>query len=142
MTDYFLGQEVTLDTRDSGIDLNDIIGEVNELVVMNDEAHHIHDEKLAWYKAIERLHLNLVQKGSGLSMQIDVTATPKHQNGAIFAQTICDYPLVEAIAQNVVKTPVLPDIASRSTLRETSSSKFSQKYADYLKLGVEEWRKA
>jgi type III restriction enzyme len=142
LTDYFLGQKVTLDTRESDIDLNEIIGEVNELVVLNDEAHHIHDEKLAWYKAIERLHLNLVQKGSGLSMQIDVTATPKHQNGAIFAQTICDYPLVEAIAQNVVKTPVLPDIASRSALRETSSSIFSQKYADYLKLGVEEWRKA
>jgi type III restriction enzyme len=142
LTDYFLGKKVTLDTRDSDIDLNEIIGEVNELVILNDEAHHIHDEKLAWYKAIERLHLNLVQKGSGLSMQVDVTATPKHQNGAIFAQTICDYPLVEAIAQNVVKTPVLPDVASRSSLQETSSSKYSQKFADYLKLGVEEWRKS
>jgi type III restriction enzyme len=141
VSDYFLGKKVTLDTRDSDIDLNEIIGEVDELVVLNDEAHHIHDEKLAWYRAVERLHLNLVQKGTGLSMQVDVTATPKHQNGAIFAQTICDYPLVEAIAQNVVKTPVLPDIASRSSLKETSSSKFSQKYADYLKLGVEEWRK-
>jgi type III restriction enzyme len=141
VSDYFLGKKVTLDTRESDIDLNEIIGEVDELVVLNDEAHHIHDEKLAWYRAVERLHLNLVQKGTGLSMQIDVTATPKHQNGAIFVQTICDYPLVEAIAQNVVKTPVLPDIASRSSLKETSSSKFSQKYADYLKLGVEEWRK-
>jgi len=141
VSDYFLGKKVTLDTRDSYIDLNEIIGEVDELVVLNDEAHHIHDEKLAWYRAVERLHMNLVQKGTGLSMQVDVTATPKHQNGAIFAQTICDYPLVEAIAQNVVKTPVLPDIASRSSLKETSSSKFSQKYADYLKLGVEEWRK-
>jgi len=141
VSDYFLGKKVTLDTRDSDIDLNEIIGEVDELVVLNDEAHHIHDEKLAWYRAVERLHMNLVQKGTGLSMQVDVTATPKHQNGAIFAQTICDYPLVEAIAQNVVKTPVLPDIASRSSLKETSSSKFSQKYADYLKLGVEEWRK-
>lgn len=140
--DYFLGKKSNLSTRDSDIDLNDVIGEVNELVVLNDEAHHIHDEKLAWYRAIERLHFNLVQKGFGLSMQIDVTATPKHQNGAIFAQTICDYPLVEAIAQNVVKTPVLPDISSRSTLKETNSSKFSQKYADYLKLGVEEWRKS
>lgn len=142
ITDYFLGKKVTLDTRDSAIDLNEVIGEVDELMVLNDEAHHIHDEKLAWYRAIERLHLNLVQKGAGLSMQIDVTATPKHQDGSIFVQTICDYPLVEAIAQNVVKTPVLPDVASRSRLKETSSSKFSQKYADYLKLGVEEWRKS
>jgi type III restriction enzyme len=142
LSSYFLGSKLNLGTRESDVDLNDIIGEVTELLVLNDEAHHIHDEKLAWYKAIERLHLNLVQRGQGLSMQIDVTATPKHQNGAIFAQTICDYPLVEAIAQNVVKTPVLPDISSRSSLRETNSSKFSQKYADYLKLGVEEWRKS
>ena len=67
-------------------------------------------------------------------MQIDVTATPKHQNGAIFAQTICDYPLVEAIAQNVVKTPVLPDPASRSKLDEIASDinveDFSQKAAE------------
>jgi type III restriction enzyme len=118
------------------------VASLDELMVLNDEAHHIHDDKLAWFKTIERLQLELLQKNSRISMQIDVTATPKHQNGAIFAQTVCDYPLVEAIAQSVVKTPVLPDAASRSRLKEVNSSKFSQRYADYLRLGVEEWRKA
>ena len=47
---------------------------------------------------------------------MDITATPKHQNGNIFVQTISDYPLVEAIAQGVVKTPILPDEASRGKL--------------------------
>ena len=140
-TDYFLGKKATLGTTDSDVDLADLIGEVDELMVLNDEAHHIHDEGLAWYKVIEKLHLRLVQKGAKLSMQVDVSATPKHQNGAIFAQTICDYPLVEAIAQSVVKTPVLPDLVSRSRLQEINSSKFSERYADYLRLGVEEWRK-
>lgn len=143
LEEYFLGKKVTLDTRDSYVDLNEIIGEVDELMVLNDEAHHIHDNKLAWFRAIERLHLNLLQKGSGLSMQVDVTATPKHQgDGAIFIQTICDYPLVEAIAQNVVKKPVVPDADSRLLLQESASSIFSQKYSDYLRLGVEEWRKS
>jgi type III restriction enzyme len=73
---------------------------------------------------------------------MDVTATPKHNNGAIFVQTVSDYPLVEAISQNVVKHPVLPDAASRAKLQENQSSKFTEKYADYLHLGVEEWRKA
>ncbi|MDA2970478.1 MAG: DEAD/DEAH box helicase family protein [Actinomycetota bacterium] len=142
-TDYFLGERQNLSTTQSDVDLRDVIGEVEEIVVMNDEAHHIHDSSLAWYKAIETLHLHMLQKDSKVSMQIDVTATPKHQRtGAIFVQTICDYPLVEAIAQNVVKTPVLPDIASRSKLSEKTSSKFSEKYADYLRLGVEEWKKA
>jgi type III restriction enzyme len=76
-----------------------------------------------------------------LSIQIDVTATPKHNNGAIFVQTISDYPLVEAITQNVVKHPVLPDSASRAKLAERKSSKYTERYADYIALGVEEWRK-
>ena len=73
---------------------------------------------------------------------MDVTATPKHNNGAIFVQTVADYPLVEAISQNVVKHPVLPDSASRAKLHERQSSKYTEKYADYVQLGVEEWRKA
>ena len=35
-------------------------------------------------------------------MQVDVTATPRNKHGAIFVQTIADYPLVEAIYQDVV----------------------------------------
>ena len=130
------------ENQTQGNELLSVISSLDELMVLNDEAHHIHDEKLAWFRTIERLQLELLQKNKQISMQIDVTATPKHQNGAIFAQTICDYPLVEAIAQNVVKTPVLPNAESRSRLKEVNSSKFSQRYADYLRLGVEEWRKA
>jgi type III restriction enzyme len=73
---------------------------------------------------------------------VDVTATPRHNNGAIFVQTVSDYPLVEAISQNVVKHPVLPDQASRAKLQERQSAKYTEKYADYLHLGVVEWRKA
>ena len=57
-------------------------------------------------------------------------------------QTVADYPLVEAITQNVVKHPVLPDSASRTKFSERQSSIFTEKYADSLQLGVEEWRKA
>ena len=71
-----------------------------------------------------------------------LTATPKHNNGAIFVQTVADYPLVEAISQNVVKHPVLPDEPSQSQLTERQSAKYTEKYADYLELGVIEWRKA
>ena len=86
-----------------------IVRDIDELVVLNDEAHHIHDPHMAWFKSIEDIHNRLMQKGSPLSLQVDVTATPRHNNGAIFVQTVADYPLVEAISQNVVKHPVLPD---------------------------------
>ena len=141
-TDYFLGKRPTGKTTDSKVDLGDIVREIDELVVLNDEAHHIHDSRLAWFKSIEDIHNRLKQKGHYLSLQIDVTATPKHDSGAIFVQTVCDYPLVEAISQNVVKHPVLPDSASRAKLAERQSALFSERYADYINLGVEEWRNA
>ncbi|HUY36136.1 MAG TPA: DEAD/DEAH box helicase family protein [Pirellulales bacterium] len=141
-TDYFLGTRPTGATTDSKLDLGMIVRDVDELAILNDEAHHIHDPKMAWFKSIQDIHHRLLQKDSALALQVDVTATPRHNNGAIFVQTVSDYPLVEAISQNVVKHPVLPDAASRAKLQERQTSKFTEKYADYLELGVIEWRKA
>ncbi len=138
---YFLGAKPTGATTDSKIDLEQIVRDIDELVILNDEAHHIHDERMAWFKSIEDIHNRLKMKGDELALQVDVTATPKHNDGSIFVQTICDYPLVEAIHQDVVKHPVVPDEASRSKLQEEKSSKFSEKYRQYIHLGVIEWRK-
>lgn len=142
LEDYFLGKRPTGKTNDSKVDLGVIVREIDELIVINDEAHHIHDPRLAWFRSIADIHNRLKQKDHFLSLQIDVTATPKHNNGAIFVQTVSDYPLVEAITQNVVKHPILPDSASRAKLSERTSSKYTEKYADYIALGVEEWRKS
>ena len=140
--DYFLGKRPSGATTDSKVDLAMIVRDIDELMVLNDEAHHIHDPRMSWFKSIEDIHNRLLQKGSSLSLQVDVTATPRHNNGAIFVQTIADYPLVEAISQNVVKHPVLPDAASRAKLVERQSAKYTEKYADYIHLGVIEWRNA
>lgn len=145
MTDYFLrpfGDRPSGKTTDSGTDLGELIREVDELAIFNDEAHHIHDSRMAWFKSIEDIHHRMLQKDAKLSIQVDVTATPRHNNGAIFVQTVSDYPLVEAIHQDVVKHPVLPDQESRDKLREHKSALFTEHYADYLQLGVEEWRKS
>ena len=138
---YFLGTKPAGKTNESKLDLGDIVRNIDELVVLNDEAHHIHDPRLAWFKAIEDIHNQLVMKGDKLALQVDVTATPKHNNGSIFVQTVSDYPLVEAIHQDVVKHPVLPDSASRAKLQEHQTSKYSEKYKDYIHLGYLEWKK-
>ena len=138
---YFLGSKPVTKTNDSTVDLGMIVWDINELIVINDEAHHIHDEKLAWSKSIQDIDNKLKQKGSGLALQLDVTATPKKNDGSIFVQTISDYPLVEAIHQRIVKNPVVPDAASRGKLKENQSPLFSEKYRDYINLGIEEWRK-
>jgi type III restriction enzyme len=146
LRDYFLseafGEKPVGKTTDSRTDLGEIIREVEELAVFNDEAHHIHDPRMAWFQSIQDIHHKMLQKDRRMALQIDVTATPRHDNGSIFVQTVCDYPLVEAIHQNVVKHPVLPDAPSRAKLSEKKSALFTEKYADYLALGVEEWRKS
>ena len=140
-TGYFLGEKA-IDPTDNKIDLGEIVKKLSELLIINDEAHHIHDERMAWFQTIEDIHNTLIQKGLALSLQVDVTATPKHNNGAIFVQTISDYPLVEAIHQNVVKRPVIPDDESALQLKERQSTNYGERYQDYIKLGVDEWRKA
>lgn len=140
-SDYFLGPKPVSNTNESKVDLSVIVRDIDEVMVLNDEAHHVHDEKMAWFKSIEDINNKLKLKGASLSLQIDVTATPKHNNGSIFVQTVSDYPLVEAIHQDVVKHPVLPDSASRAKLQERQSSKFTERYADYLHLGYLEWKK-
>jgi len=139
-TEYFLGKRPVTKTTDSTVDLGVIVRQVDDLIVFNDEAHHIH-ERNAWFKNIEDIHLKMLQSGRRFAGQFDLTATPKHNNGAIFVNTISDYPLVEAIRQRVVKKPVLPDEASRGRLVEHQTTDYVEQYRDYIELGVIEWRK-
>jgi type III restriction enzyme len=134
--DYFLGEKPVAKTSDNKITVKDIVKNLDNLIVLNDEAHHIHDSKMAWFKTIENINSSV----QNMPIQIDVTATPKNQNGEIFIQTISDYPLVEAIEQDVVKKPILPDEASLGKLSEHDSSKFSERWRDYIDLGVTVWQ--
>lgn len=125
-----------------GLDLGKILrsDKIKDLVVLNDEAHHIHDSSLRWFQNIEEISNKLkLKNGNGISLQADYSATPRHNDGGIFVQTICDYPLVEAIKQNVVKSPVLPDEASRQKIHEINSNDFVERYRDYIHLGFLEW---
>lgn len=144
LTEYFLGKKPRTDAdKDKGTDLGELLrsDKIKDLLIINDEAHHIHDDSLAWFKNIEDIHNKLIHKSNGLSLQVDLTATPKHRGGEIFVQTICDYPLVEAIQHNVVKKLVLPDKASRAKLKEKESDDFIERFEDYIHLGVIEWKK-
>lgn len=100
LRNYFLapfGAKPSGKTTDSRTDLGEIVREIAELAVFNDEAHHIHNPRMAWFKSIQDIHHRMLQKDERLALQVDVTATPRHDNGAIFVQTVSDYPLVEAI---------------------------------------------
>ena len=111
-----------------------IIARGGTLAVLNDEAHHTHDEESEWNKIIRRLN-KAVPKG--LAGQFDFTATPRHSKGQLFSWTVFDYPLKQAILDNVVKRP-LKGIAKGIT--EQRSDIASTRYQAYLVAGVERWK--
>ncbi len=104
------------------------------VAVLNDEAHHTHEEGSEWNNVIRRLHDGT---GKGLAGQFDFTATPRHTKGELFSWTVFDYPLKQAIVDNVVKRP-LKGIAKGIT--EQKSTYASVRYRAYLVAGVERWR--
>jgi len=106
------------------------------VMVINDEAHHTHDEESEWNKVIRGLHR--AGKGDGLlNAQLDFTATPRYSKGALFTWTVFDYPLKQAIIDHIVKRP-LKGIASG--IQEAKSTVASTRYKAYLTAGVERWR--
>jgi type III restriction enzyme len=72
-----------------------------------------------------------------LTAQLDFTATPRHSKGQLFSWTVYDYPLKQAIIDNVVKRP-LKGIAQGIT--EQRSDVASTRYQAYLAAGVERWK--
>lgn len=111
-----------------------VVARGGPVVVLNDEAHHTHDEESQWNQVIRRLHKRVE---GGLAAQLDFTATPRHAGGQLFAWTVCDYPLKQAIIDNVVKRPI-KGIAK--DIKEMKSTVASTRYQPYLAAGVERWR--
>jgi type III restriction enzyme len=101
------------------------------LVVINDEAHHTHDEDLDWNGIIRTLH-----EKTPLAAQLDFSATPRFQKGSIFPWTISDYPLKQAILDGVVKRPV----KGIAKIAEPKSEHASVRYRGYLTAAIERWR--
>ncbi len=102
-----------------------------KLLVINDEAHHTHEEGNEWNNVIRGLHPK-----TPLTAQLDFSATPRFQKGAIFPWTIFDYPLKQAIIDGIVKRP-MKGIAK---ITEAKSEHASIRYQPYLTAGVERWR--
>ena len=102
---YFRGSEL------------DYLAKLPNIVVMNDEAHHIHENKTAgqvseveWQKSLEE-----IAKNKGIHfIQIDFSATPYNVTGSgqkrtkhYFPHIIVDFDLKTAIQSGLVKTIVL-----------------------------------
>ena len=95
--------------------LAEFLSEYPNMVIMNDEAHHIHsgkstsNEELVWRKFIKVLRRRLVERhkqDNGLFVQYDFSATPFFGSGSqrkYFEHIVYDYDLVEAMHEMLVK---------------------------------------
>jgi len=111
----------------------------DDLLIINDEAHHVHDEDLEWMQVILRLHNHLKEKGSkGLSLQLDFTATPKDQNGTFFPWIICDYPLAQAIEDRIVKAPLIVHQTDKADPEKYDRA--SVAYAEWISIAISRWK--
>ena len=103
-------------------------------MVINDEGHHTHDEDSEWNRVVRRID----DESDGMvSAQLDFSATPRYAKGGLFTWTIFDYPLKQAIIDNVVKRPMK---GLTEGIKDQPSDIASVKYRAYLTAGVERWR--
>ncbi|MBC8091301.1 MAG: DEAD/DEAH box helicase family protein [Pseudonocardia sp.] len=111
------------------------------VLVVNDEAHHLHDqvragtdEPLVAVQTLRRLH---DMTAGGLAAQLDFSATPKDQRGRLFPEVVSDYPLAQAIEDGIVKRPIIGELGGAP---EAVSGDASVRYRQRLAAGVAKWR--
>jgi type III restriction enzyme len=119
------------------------------LMVLNDEAHHVHDDDLAWNQTLLVLHDNLKRKpalsmvegtGHGLTLWLDFSATPKTQVGTYYPWIIVDYPLAQAIEDQVVKAPLIVHRVDKRDPQTVTRDTVVQAYHDWIVVALDRWK--
>ena len=138
-----LGKKPTKDLATSGQrSMLERLKSLKDLVVLNDEAHHVHDEGLSWSQSLLAIHSSMSQ---GLSLWLDFSATPKGQNGMYFPWTVCDYPLAQAVEDRIVKAPLIvtkeddPQHPGGEP-EDVTADNICEKYGYWLHAAVQRWK--
>jgi type III restriction enzyme len=135
--DALLGKKPVKDLSSHEISMLERIKGLRDLVVMNDEAHHVHDEDLEWSRTLQGIHDALP---SGLSLWLDFSATPKNQNGTYFPWIVCDYPLAQAVEDRIVKAPLIVHQINRKDPDKVSRKNVIEAYGDWLLAALTRWK--
>lgn len=135
--DAMLGKKPVKDPSKQGRPILDRIKGCRDLVVLNDEAHHVHDENLQWHKTLMAIHAALPR---GLALWLDFSATPKDQNGSYFPWIVCDYPLAQAVEDRIVKAPLIVHQVNRQDPEKVTGDNVIEAYGDWLFAALTRWR--
>lgn len=131
--DALLGRKPPGNVATQGRSMLDRVRSLDRLMVLNDEAHHVHDDELAWNQTLVALHESLPQ---GLVAWLDFSATPRFQAGAHFPWIVCDYPLAQAVEDRIVKAPIILHLVDKPDPEEVTGANVIDKYGDWIVAGV------
>ena len=133
-----LGRKPQRDLTKRSVSLLTQIKELDNLIVLNDEAHHVHDENLEWHKTLTSIHHSL---RDGLILWLDFSATPKYQRSdTYFPCIVVDYPLAQAVEDRIVKSPLIVHRVDRKDPEDINKDNVVQKYGDWITAALERWK--
>lgn len=113
--------------QDPNVSIRRLLGGWRDLIVINDEAHHVYGEKRAkkgddpeyikWSKILER-----IGKAARMTLVIDLSATPWYGSGSpkpegtLFEWLVSDFSVYDAFESGLVKVVRLPDPDERGRI--------------------------
>jgi type III restriction enzyme len=133
----FLGRTPQKDPTKPPQVLLERIKELDNIIVLNDEAHHVHDDELKWNEALLSIHNSIP---GGLTMWLDFTATPKTPNNTYYPWIICDYPLAQAVEDRIVKVPLIIHGFEKHDPEGINKSNVVVKYGAWIKAALIRWK--
>lgn len=132
-----LGKPPTKDITKPTISVLHHLKNLPNLIVINDEAHHVHDDDLEWNKTLLTLHHTI---DGGLKLWLDFSATPKNQNGTYFPWIIVDYPLAQAVEDTIVKAPIIIHRVDKKEPEQVTQDNVTEVYQAWIVAALERWR--
>jgi type III restriction enzyme len=128
-----LGRPVTKDLASHERSMLERVRSLPDLLALNDEAHHVHDEDLEWNKTLSGIR-------DRLRLWLDFSATPKDQNATYYPWIISDYPLPQAVEDGIVKAPIIVQRVERADPEKVTAENVVEAYGEWLAAAVARWR--
>lgn len=137
IAEAILGRPPQKNLTKSPVSLLDRIKDLKNILVINDEAHHVHDTELKWHETLISIHRSIPK---GITLWLDFSATPKTQTGVYYAWVVVDYPLAQAVEDRIVKSPIIVHRVNREDPNDVNKNNLIQKYGEWILASLHRWK--
>ena len=132
-----LGPKPQKDLTKPAVTLLEQIVKLDDVIIINDEAYHVHSPDLEWHKTLMRIHSSLPK---GINLWLDFSATPKTQTGTYYPWIIVDYPLAQAVEDRIVKAPLIVKQINKKDPEVVTKDNVFRKYSTWIEAAIVRWK--